>query len=116
MAGTPEMSAAMLPGQSSHHQHMVQSGSDSPNIMYGMPSGPPVHMGMVPPPMPFNGMQPGGYMGPPPPHQGYPPHPMGYPPPYMPGQQYAASPPNMVMMHGTPHPDQGAPTSHQGGF
>ncbi|KAJ2237368.1 hypothetical protein GGI13_008419, partial [Coemansia sp. RSA 455] len=59
---------------------------------------------------------PGGYMGPPPPHQGYPPHPMGYPPPYMPGQQYAASPPNMVMMHGTPHPDQGAPTSHQGGF
>ncbi|KAJ2882945.1 poly(A)-binding protein binding protein [Coemansia aciculifera] len=120
MAGTPEMSAAMLPGQSSHHQHMVQPGSDSPNIMYGMPSGPPVHMGMVPPPMPFNGMQPGGYMGPPPPHQGYPPqampHPMGYPPPYMPGQQYAASPPNMVMMHGTPHPDQGAPTSHQGGY
>ncbi|KAJ2493227.1 poly(A)-binding protein binding protein [Coemansia sp. RSA 2050] len=120
MAGTPEMSAAMLPGQSSHHQHMARSGSDSPNIMYGMPSVPPGHMGMVPPQMPFSGMQPGGFMGPPPAHQGYPPqampHPMGYPPPYMPGQQYAASPPNMVMMHGTPHPDQGAPTSHPSGY
>ncbi|KAJ2822732.1 poly(A)-binding protein binding protein [Coemansia sp. 'formosensis'] len=124
MAGTPELSAAMLPGQSSHHQHMVRSGSDSPNVVYGMPSGPPVHMGMVPPPpMTYNGMQPSGYMGQlPPPHQGYPPqampHPMGYPPPYMPGQQYAASPPNMVMLHGTPHPDQGAPptTSHPGGY
>ncbi|KAJ2792488.1 poly(A)-binding protein binding protein [Coemansia linderi] len=120
MAGTPEMSAAMLPGQSPHHQHMLQPGSDSPNIMYGMPPVPPGHMGMVPPQMPFSGMQPGGYMGPPPAHQGYPPqampHPMGYPPPYMPGQQYAASPPNMVMMHGTPHPDQGAPTSHPSGY
>ncbi|KAJ2000861.1 hypothetical protein GGI04_003975, partial [Coemansia thaxteri] len=66
----------------------------------------------------------GGYMGPPPPplpslaHQGYPPQsmavPMGYAP-YMAGQQYAASPPNMVVMHGTPHLDQGAPSGHPGG-
>ncbi|KAJ2743691.1 poly(A)-binding protein binding protein [Coemansia sp. BCRC 34301] len=110
---------------------MAHSGSDSPNVMYGMPSGPPMHMGMVPPPPPmsFNGMQAGGYMGPVPgPHQGYPPqamaHAMGYPPPaYLAGQQYAASPPNMVMMHGAAHPEQGSsgggsgvPTSNTGGY
>ncbi|KAJ2161486.1 poly(A)-binding protein binding protein [Coemansia sp. RSA 552] len=116
MATTPEMGPAMVQGQAMHTQpgaavvpppYAPRSGSDSPNLMYGTPPppGPPVHMGMVPPPMPFNGMPAGGYMAPMvPPPQGYPsqsmPMPMGYAQ-YPPPQGYSTSPPpGMPMMHG----------------
>ncbi|KAJ1731386.1 poly(A)-binding protein binding protein [Coemansia biformis] len=116
-AATPELGPAMLPGQGVQPQqalppHVTHSGSDSPGAMYGSPPGPPLHMGMVPPPMSFGGMHAGGYMGPSgPPHQGYPPQsvpmPMGYAH-YPPAQPYETSPPSMAMMHGSPHPEHGA--------
>ncbi|KAJ2777306.1 poly(A)-binding protein binding protein [Coemansia interrupta] len=105
VATTPEIGAAMLP-----HAHIARSnsGADSPGVMYGQPPGPPVHMGMVMPPMAFGAMQPGAYMGPPPP-QGYAaqqmPMPMGY----------AQYPPGIAMMH-QPTPDQGTPGSHHSPF
>ncbi|KAJ2357582.1 poly(A)-binding protein binding protein [Coemansia erecta] len=126
VVSTPEMGPAMIPGQTSMQQpppHIGRSGSDSPNIMYSMPPVPPMHMGMVPPPMPFSGMHNGGYMGPSmPPPQGYPPQSMpmsmGYVH-YPPAQPYGTSPPppGMVMMHSSPHPEQGMPsTSHPSGY
>ncbi|KAJ2620423.1 poly(A)-binding protein binding protein [Coemansia sp. RSA 1358] len=129
---TPEIATDTLPGQVPQTQpplpqqqqqtpssvHAGRSGSGSPSVMYGTPPVPPVHMGIVPPPMPhFSGMQHSGYMGPMPPasHQGYPQQsismPIGYTH-YPPAQAYGASPPGMVMMHGSPHPDQGAPGNH----
>ncbi|KAJ1662416.1 poly(A)-binding protein binding protein [Coemansia sp. RSA 1646] len=120
---TPELTTDMLLGQTPQQQqpssssvHAGRSRSDSPNVMYGTPPAPPVHMGMVPQPMPFNGIQSNGYMSPMPPvpHQGYAQQsvqmPMGYAQ-YPPAPIYGASPPGMVMMHGSPHPDQGAPGS-----
>ncbi|KAJ2517533.1 poly(A)-binding protein binding protein [Coemansia sp. RSA 1939] len=102
--------------QSSTSGHAGRSRSDSPNVMYGASHVAPVHIGMVPPHMPFNGMQSNGYMAPMASvsHQGYPqqsipmPMPMGYTQ-YPPAQVYGASPPGMAMMHGSPHPDQGPP-------
>ncbi|KAJ1962967.1 poly(A)-binding protein binding protein [Dipsacomyces acuminosporus] len=122
IATTPEMGPAVLPTQPMQSQHLARSGSDSPSVMYGTP---PVPMGMVPPPMPFNGMQ-SGYMGhhpPPPPPQGYPPQsmavPMGYHhPQYPPHTQppYGASPPGMHVMP-APHADPGTPgSSHPPGY
>ncbi|KAJ2328100.1 hypothetical protein IWW51_001378 [Coemansia sp. RSA 2702] len=79
VASTPEMGPAGAMGQAP--AHIGRSGSDSPSVMYGTPPAPPMHMGMVPPPMPFNGMHAAGYMGPSVPPQGYPsqsmPMPMG---------------------------------------
>ncbi|KAJ1832799.1 poly(A)-binding protein binding protein [Coemansia sp. RSA 2711] len=119
VASTSEMGPAGAMGQAP--AHIGRSGSDSPSVMYGTPPAPPMHMGMVPPPMPFNGMHAAGYMGPSVPPQGYPsqsmPMPMGYPH-YPPAQGYSTSPPpGMVMMHGSPHPEQGMPsTSHPSGY
>ncbi|KAJ2556892.1 poly(A)-binding protein binding protein [Coemansia sp. RSA 1933] len=131
VGGTPEMAADMFSGQvppqqqqqqqqlsSSASDHAGRSRSDSPSVMYGTPPIPPVHMGMVPPPMGFSGMQSSGYMSPMPPmpHQGYGQQsvavPMGYAQYPPSGQVYGASPPGMVMMHGSPHPDQGTPGGH----
>ncbi|KAJ2768946.1 hypothetical protein IWQ56_002741, partial [Coemansia nantahalensis] len=101
---TPELGPEMLSGPSA---------PDSHGVMYGTP---PLHMAMVPPPMPFGGMHAGGYMGPSAPlPQGYPPQqmhmPMGYAH-YPPGQPYESSPP-MVLMHNhtSPHMDHGAPNA-----
>ncbi|KAJ1904136.1 poly(A)-binding protein binding protein [Coemansia sp. IMI 209127] len=124
VVSTPELAADMFSGQmpqqqpSSSSDHTGRSRSDSPSVMYGTPPIQPVHMGMVPPSMAFNGMQSSGYMSPMPPvpHQGYPqqhvPMPMGYAQ-YPAAPVYGASPPGMVMMHGSPHPDQGAHGGHQ---
>ncbi|PIA19058.1 hypothetical protein COEREDRAFT_90946 [Coemansia reversa NRRL 1564] len=96
VATTPDLGPAMTPVQA-------------------MPQSQPIHMhmGMVPPPMPFSGMHAGGYMGPSL-AQGYPPPPqpqsMGMPMGYThfpPAQPYGTSPPNIAMMHGgSPHTDQ----------
>ncbi|KAJ1725315.1 poly(A)-binding protein binding protein [Coemansia erecta] len=105
VATTPEIGAAMLP-----HTHIARSnsGADSPGVMYGQAPGPPVHMGMVMPPMAFGAMQPGAYMGPPPPH--------GYAPQQMPiPMGYAQYPPGIAMMH-QPTPDQSTPGSHHSQF
>ncbi|KAJ2667033.1 poly(A)-binding protein binding protein [Coemansia sp. RSA 1199] len=124
VVSTPEMGPAMISGQAAMQQpppHIGRSGPESPNIMYSMPPVPPMHMGMVPPPMPFNGMHGGAYMGPSVPPQGYPPQSMpmsmGYVH-YPPAQPYGASPPpGMAMMHNSPHPEQGMPnTSHPSGY
>ncbi|KAJ2229585.1 poly(A)-binding protein binding protein [Coemansia sp. RSA 1807] len=124
VVSTPEMGPAMIPGQAAMQQpppHIGRSGPESPNIMYSMPPVPPMHMGMVPPPMPFNGMHGGAYMGPSVPPQGYPPQSMPMTMGYMhypPAQPYGASPPpGMAMMHNSPHPEQGMPnTSHPSGY
>ncbi|KAJ2612903.1 poly(A)-binding protein binding protein [Coemansia sp. RSA 1365] len=109
VATTPDLGPAMAPVQA-------------------MPQSQPIHMhmGMVPPPMPFSGMHAGGYMGPSL-AQGYPPPPqpqsMGMPMGYThftPAQPYGTSPPNIAMMHGgSPHTEQGKPSTanhHTSGY
>ncbi|KAJ1739109.1 poly(A)-binding protein binding protein [Coemansia sp. RSA 1086] len=93
--------------------HIGCTGSESSGVLYGAPH---VHMGMVPPPMAFNGMHTGAaYMGAT--TQGYQsmPMPMGYAQ-YPPAPPYGGtSPPGMVMMQSNPPPEQSMPgTSHPG--
>ncbi|KAJ2450806.1 poly(A)-binding protein binding protein, partial [Coemansia sp. RSA 2336] len=111
---TPEIAPMAVDGlpQTSQIGH---TGSESPGVLYGAP--PHVHMGMVPPPMAFNGMHTGAaYMGAT--TQGYQsmPMPMGYAQ-YPPAPPYGGtSPPGMVMMPNNPPPEQSMPgTSRPGG-
>ncbi|KAJ2849031.1 poly(A)-binding protein binding protein [Coemansia brasiliensis] len=108
---TPEIAPMAVEG-SSQTSHIGCTGSEGSGVLYGAPPGPHIHMGMVPPPMTFNGMHAGAaYMGAT--TQGYQPMPMpmGYAQ-YPPAPPYGGtSPPGMVMMQNSPHPEQNMPSS-----